>query len=322
MKFLVQQRRMERIHILRKKNRAYFKEVNEVNSKRHLNLQGYSFMMPALLAILFFTIVPVLYAFFLMFFKVDMLAGTRTFIGLDNFRKIFEDPKFWASFYNTFRYVLVVVPIQTIIALALAALLNNKVKFSRGFLTVMFIPTLTSSSAMTLIFMWLFNNNGLVVNTIDDLFGIKLEFLTNPSLALTVIMVMNIFSTVPHFMIVFLSGLQDIPDSLYEAASLDGASAFKQFRHVTVPQLMPITFYVVTMGLVGCFQIFDQAFILSNGTGGPQNSTLTFSLYIYQLAFNSNDMGRATALAFVLGAIIFTVTYIVNKLLKADEVNG
>ena len=279
-------------------------------------------MVPALLAILFFTIVPVLYAFFLMFFKVDMLAGTRTFIGLDNFRKIFEDPKFWASFYNTFRYVLVVVPIQTIIALALAALLNNKVKFSRGFLTVMFIPTLTSSSAMTLIFMWLFNNNGLVVNTIDELFGIKMEFLTNPSLALTVIMIMNIFSTVPHFMIVFLSGLQDIPESLYEAASLDGASAFKQFRHVTVPQLMPITFYVVTMGLVGCFQIFDQAFILSNGTGGPQNSTLTFSLYIYQLAFNSNDMGRATALAFVLGAIIFTVTYIVNKLLKADEVNG
>ncbi|MDQ0415771.1 carbohydrate ABC transporter permease [Mesobacillus stamsii] len=293
-----------------------------MNNKRHQNLQGYSFMMPALLAILFFTIVPVVYAFFLMFFKVDMLAGTRNFIGLDNFGKIFEDPKFWASFYNTFKYVLVVVPIQTIIALALAALLNNKVKFSRGFLTVMFIPTLTSSSAMTLIFMWLFNNNGLVVNTIDDLFGIRLEFLTDPSLALTVIMIMNIFSTVPHFMIVFLSGLQDIPDSLYEAASLDGASAFKQFRHVTVPQIMPITFYVVTMGLVGCFQIFDQAFIISNGTGGPQNSTLTFSLYIYQLAFNSNDMGRATALAFVLGAIIFTVTYIVNKLLKADEVNG
>lgn len=286
------------------------------------NLQGYSFLMPALLAILLFTIVPVVYAFFMMFYKVDILSGARTFIGLDNFRKIFEDPKFWASFKNTFRYVLVVVPIQTIIAMSLAALLNNKIKFSRGFLTVMFIPTLTSSSAMTLIFMWLFNNNGLMVNIIDSLFGVKLEFLTNPNLALTVIMIMNIFSTVPHFMVVFLSGLQDIPGSLYEAASLDGASAFKQFRHVTVPQLMPITFYVVTMGLVGCFQIFDQAFILSSGTGGPQNSTLTFSLYIYQLAFNSNDMGRATALAFVLGLIIFFVTFIVNKLIKADEVNG
>ncbi|MFF2446482.1 carbohydrate ABC transporter permease [Neobacillus sp. NPDC058068] len=293
-----------------------------MGNKRYLNFQGYSFMMPALLAILFFTIVPVVYAFFMMFYKVDILSGARTFIGLDNFRKIFEDPKFWASFTNTFRYVLVVVPIQTIIAMALAALLNSKINFSRGFLTIMFIPTLTSSSAMTLIFMWLFNNNGLMANMMEQLFGTKVEFLTNPSLALTVIMAMNIFSTVPHFMVVFLSGLQDIPDSLYEAASLDGANSFKKFLHVTVPQLMPISFYVITMGLVGCFQIFDQAFILSGGTGGPQNSTLTFSLYIYQLAFTSNDMGRATALAFVLGTIIFAVTYIVNKLLKADEVNG
>ncbi|WHY85653.1 sugar ABC transporter permease [Neobacillus novalis] len=293
-----------------------------MGNKRYLNFQGYSFMMPALLAILFFTIVPVVYAFFMMFYKVDILSGARTFIGLDNFRKIFEDPKFWASFTNTFRYVLVVVPIQTMIAMALAALLNSKINFSRGFLMIMFIPTLTSSSAMTLIFMWLFNNNGLMANVIEQLFGTKVEFLTNPSLVLTVIMAMNIFSTVPHFMVVFLSGLQDIPESLYEAASLDGANSFKKFLHVTVPQLMPITFYVITMGLVGCFQIFDQAFILSGGTGGPQNSTLTFSLYIYQLAFTSNDMGRATALAFVLGTIIFAVTYIVNKLLKADEVNG
>jgi len=135
-------------------------------------------------------------------------------------------------------------------------------------------------------------------------------------------MTMNIFSTVPHFMIVFLSGLQDIPGSLYEAAAIDGANKVKQFLYVTVPQLMPITFYVVTMGLVGCFQIFDQAFIISDGTGGPQNSTLTFSLYIYQLAFNSNDMGRATALAFILGLLIFAVTAIVNKFLNADKVNG
>jgi len=217
---------------------------------------------------------------------------------------------------------LVVVPIQTIIAMILAALLNSKVHFSRAFLSVMFIPTLTSSSAMTLIFMWLFNNNGFIVNLYDSLFGSRIQFLTNPDLALAVIMTMNIFSTVPHFMIVFLSGLQDIPGSLYEAAAIDGANKVKQFLYVTVPQLMPITFYVVTMGLVGCFQIFDQAFIMSNGTGGPQNSTLTFSLYIYQLAFNSNDMGRATALAFILGLLIFTVTSIVNKLLNADKING
>lgn len=293
-----------------------------MNSGHRQNLQGYSFLMPALLTIMIFTLIPIVYAFFMMFFKVDLLSGRRTFVGFDNFSKIFSDPKFWAAFENTWKYVLVVVPIQTIIAMILAALLNSKVHFSRAFLSVMFIPTLTSSSAMTLIFMWLFNNNGFIVNLYDSLFGSRIQFLTNPDLALAVIMTMNIFSTVPHFMIVFLSGLQDIPGSLYEAAAIDGANKVKQFLYVTVPQLMPITFYVVTMGLVGCFQIFDQAFIMSNGTGGPQNSTLTFSLYIYQLAFNSNDMGRATALAFILGLLIFTVTSIVNKLLNADKING
>ncbi|MFD1412866.1 carbohydrate ABC transporter permease [Oceanobacillus jeddahense] len=285
------------------------------------NLQGYFFLMPALVVMSIFIVVPIGYAFFLMFFQVDLLSGTRTFVGLDNFVKIWNDPKFWAAFQNTTKYVAVVVPIQTILALMLATLLNSKIKFNRAFLTIMFIPTLTSSSAMTLIFMWLFNNNGLVVNALSSV-GIEVQFLTNPNLALTVIMVMNIFSTIPHFMIVFLSGLQDIPGSIYEAASIDGANRIKQFTNVTVPQLMPVTFYVLIMGIVGCFQIFDQAFILSDGTGGPQNSTLTFTLYIYQLAFSSNDMGRATALAFVLGLIIFVVTFFVNNILKPDEVNG
>ncbi|WP_276644259.1 carbohydrate ABC transporter permease [Caldibacillus debilis] len=293
-----------------------------MGSKYRQTVQGYSFLMPALAVILVFTLIPIVYAFLLMFFKVDLLSGEKTFVGLQNFEKIFSDPKFWAAFENTARYVLVVVPVQTVIALLLAVLLNSKIRFDRIFLSVMFLPTLTSSSAMTLIFMWLFNNNGFVVNLIRDLFGVKIQFVTNPDLALTVIMTMNIFSTVPHFMIVFLSGLQDIPAALYEAAAIDGAGKVKQFLHVTVPQLMPITFYVITMGVVGCFQIFDQAFIISNGSGGPQNSTLTFTLYIYQLAFNSNDMGRATALAFILGFIILAVTYIVNKFLKPDQING
>lgn len=293
-----------------------------MGSKYRQTVQGYSFLLPALAVILVFTLIPIVYAFLLMFFKVDLLSGEKTFVGLQNFEKIFSDPKFWAAFENTARYVLVVVPVQTVIALLLAVLLNSKIRFDRIFLSVMFLPTLTSSSAMTLIFMWLFNNNGLVVNLIRDLFGVKFQFVTNPDLALTVIMTMNIFSTVPHFMIVFLSGLQDIPAALYEAAAIDGAGKVKQFLHVTVPQLMPITFYVITMGVVGCFQIFDQAFIMSNGSGGPQNSTLTFTLYIYQLAFNSNDMGRATALAFILGFIILAVTYIVNKFLKPDQING
>ncbi|GAB2488260.1 sugar ABC transporter permease [Alkalibacterium psychrotolerans] len=293
-----------------------------MRKKRNNNIQGLTFMAPATLTASLFIVVPIAYAFFMMFFNINLLSGTRTFIGFDNFRKIIGDPRFWAALRNTSTYVGVVVPIQTSIALILAALLNSKIKFNRAFLTVMFIPTLTSSSAMTLIFMWLFNNNGLVVNQIQQLTGMRIQFLTNPDLALSVIMIMNIFSTVPHFMVVFLSGLQDIPTNLYEAAAIDGATKVRQFFHVTIPQLMPILFYVVTMGVVGTFQIFDQAFILSGGTGGPQNSTLTFTLYIYQLAFTSNDMGRATAMSFILGVIIFTFTAVINKVMKADEMNG
>ena len=131
-------------------------------------IAGYSFMAPALLVIILFTLAPIVYAAVMMFQKIDMLTMQRTFVGLDNFHKVFTDPKFWAAFENTGKYVLVVVPTQTIIAMILAALINSKVKLNRVFLSVMFLPTLTSSSAMTLIFMWLFNNNGLVVNLIED----------------------------------------------------------------------------------------------------------------------------------------------------------
>lgn len=288
---------------------------------RSNNLQGYSFMTPALFIIISFTVLPIVFAFVMMFFKVNLMSNTWDFTGFQNFMKIFEDPKFWAACKNTFKYVLVVVPIQTMLAMILAAVLNSKIKFKRGFLTLMFIPTLTSSAAMTLIFMWLFNNNtGLATQLIYQITGVKLNFLSDPNLALSVIMIMNIFSTIPHFMIIFLSGLQDIPNGVYEAASIDGAGPIKQFFSITMPQLMPITFYVVTMGLIGCFQIFDQAYIMSNGDGGPMNSTLTFTLYIYQLAFSSNDMGRASTLAFILAAIIFTVSFAVKRFMNADEV--
>ncbi|EHR0219383.1 sugar ABC transporter permease [Clostridium perfringens] len=292
-------------------------------SERTNSVHGYSFMMPALIIIGLFTVIPIIFAFVMMFFKVNLLSDTWSFVGLENFFKIFEDPKFWAACKNTFRYVLVVVPIQTILAMILASLLNSKIIVKRGFLTILFIPTLTSSAAMTLIFMWLFNNNtGLITQAIYNVTGLQLNFLSDPNLDLLVIMIMNIFSTIPHFMIVFLSGLQEIPGSIYEAASIDGAGNIRQFFSMTVPQLMPVTFYVVTMGLIGCFQVFDQAYIISGGDGGPMNSTLTFTLYIYQLAFNSNDMGRASALAFILAAIIFIFSYVVRKFMNEDKVNG
>jgi ABC-type sugar transport systems, permease components len=283
------------------------------------NITGYTFMLPALIIIGLFTVVPIIYAVVMAFNKVDIVAGTYQFNGLHNFRYLLADEKFWAAVRNTFRYVVIVVPIQTIIALVLAAVLNNKIKFKRGFITFLFIPTLTSSAAMTLIFMWLFNANGLGTAFLNDLLGTKINFLSDPNWALGIIMGMNIFSTVPHFMVIYLSALQEIQPNLYEAASLDGANSLQKFFHITVPQLSPITFYVVSMGLIGCFQIFDQAYIMSSGTGGPNNATLTFTLYIYQLAFGGNaTMGIAAALALILAVIIFLSTFIFNKFTERE----
>lgn len=290
---------------------------------RSATITAYAFLLPALLLIGLFTLIPIGYALFVSLQKMDIISGRHSFIGLGNLRYLVEDDKFWAACHNTFNYVAVVVPLQTAVSLALACLLNGKIKFKRAFVTLLFLPTLTSSAAMTMIFMWLFNNDGLVVRLLQHTFGVTVNFLYDPHWALAIIMLMNVFSTIPGFMIVFLAGLQAIPPALYEAAMLDGAGPLARHWEISVPQLTPITCYVMTMGLIGCFQVFDQAFILSGGDGGPDNATLTFTLLIYHFAFkNYNTMGLACALAVVLTLVILCATMLLNRFVRPDGVNA
>jgi ABC-type sugar transport system permease subunit len=284
---------------------------------------AWAFLAPTLVLVLVFTLMPVLYAFYASVHKIDIVSGSASWAGAKNLRYLIEDDKFWAALRNTVKYVVLVVPAQTMLALVLACVLNGKVRFKRGFVTLFFLPTLTSSAAMTMIFMWLFNNNGVVSQFLHQHFGVTVRFLSDPTWALPVIMLMNVFSTTPHFMIVFLAGLQQIPSSLYEAMSLDGAGPISRHWNISVPQLTPITFYVMTMGVIGCFQVFDQAFILSRGDGGPEDSTLTFTLLIYHFAFKTyNTMGLACALAVVLTLIILAATMLVNRFVKSEGVNA
>jgi ABC-type sugar transport system permease subunit len=283
---------------------------------------GWLFLAPTVALVTLFVLAPVLIAVMVSLLKMDVISGRAQWVGLKNLDYLLEDDKFWAALQNTVRYVLVVVPLQTGLALGLACLLNGKVRFKRGFVTLLFLPTLTSSAAMTMIFMWVFNNNGVVSQYLQTHWGVTVRFLSDPAWALPIIMLMNVFSTVPHFMVVFLAGLQEIPQALYEAIELDGAGPVRRHWEISVPQLMPILFYVVTMGLIGCFQVFDQAFILSSGDGGPENSTLTFTLLIYHFAFKTyNTMGLACMLALVLTLIIVAVTALVNRFFKADGAN-
>jgi ABC-type sugar transport system permease subunit len=289
---------------------------------RGATIVAYAFLLPALLVVSLFTLAPIAYALLMSLQKVDLVSGRHAFVGLRNLAYLVEDDKFWAACHNTMVYVAVVVPLQTAIAMALACILNGKIRYRRSFVTLLFLPTLTSSAALTMIFMWLFNNNGLVVQFLLRHTGHSINFLGDPHWALGIIMLMNVFSTIPGFMVVFLAGLQEIPAALYEAALLDGAGPFSRHWEISVPQLMPITCYVLTMGLIGCFQVFDQAFILSGGEGGPENATLTFTLLIYHFAFkNYNTMGLACALAVVLTVIIFCATLVLNHFVRPDGAN-
>ncbi|MBD2236626.1 sugar ABC transporter permease [Aulosira sp. FACHB-113] len=285
------------------------------------NLAGYLFMMPAILVLGIFVILPILYAVFLSLHKVQLLGGIEyQFIGFRNFSRLVEDERVGIALRNTAEYVAIVVPSQTILALILAVTLNSGIRGKNWWRILYFLPTVTSSAVLTLIFMWIYNTDGLLNDFLAALGLPTYNWLGDPAVALKGIMIMNIWSTAPFFMVIYLAALQDIPQSLYEAAELDGANGWQKFIHVTIPILKPVTFFVVAMGIIGTFQLFDQSYIFSGGTGGPNNATLTVVLLIYQAVFRNLQMGYAAAIAFLLAAIIIAMTLIQQRLFGGDRI--
>nr|WP_208821866.1 sugar ABC transporter permease [Tolypothrix sp. PCC 7910] len=285
------------------------------------NLAGYLFMMPTILVLGIFVILPILYAVFLSLHKVQLLGGIEyQFIGFRNFSRLVEDERVGIALRNTAEYVAIVVPSQTILALILAVTLNSGIRGKNWWRILYFLPTVTSSAVLTLIFMWIYNTDGLLNDFLAALGLPTYNWLGDPAVALKGIMIMNIWSTAPFYMVIYLAALQDIPQSLYEAAELDGANGWQKLIHVTIPILKPVTFFVVAMGIIGTFQLFDQSYIFSGGTGGPNNATLTVVLLIYQAVFRNLQMGYAAAIAFLLAAIIIAMTLIQQRLFGGDRI--
>ena len=296
------------------------KKTNYTKSQWQEIRQAWLFLAPAIIVVGIFFVLAVLFAFYLSFNDVNLFTNTFSFKGIENYLRIFTDQKARIALRNTATFALVVVPLQTIFALIIAYILSSKgIKGKKLFRMVYFLPTLTSSSALTIIFMFIFNIYGPVNDLFMNLgfYSEPINFLQEPVYALKVIMVMNIWSTVPYYMTIYLASLVDLPHSLYEAAEIDGATTVDKLRYITIPYLRPITTYVLLTGIIGTFQMFDQAYIFSNGSGGPNNSTLTLSLMIYQYAFGQmNTMGYAAALAIVLAIIIFITSLLAEKLNK------
>jgi multiple sugar transport system permease protein/raffinose/stachyose/melibiose transport system permease protein len=284
--------------------------------------QGYFFLTPSVIITGIFIGLSVLFIIYLSFNKVNLFKGEYKLVGLRNYRRLFTDETARIAFKNTILFSVFVVPIQTFLALVIATVFTSKIKGKMIFRTIYFLPTLTSSSALTLIFMFMFNVNGPVNSMLInlDILPRAVNFLDNPSFTLKVIMAMNIWSTIPYYMTLYIANLQDLPTSMYEAASIDGAGSVRQFFSIVLPYLKPMTTYVLLTGIIGTLQMFDQAYIFSNGSGGPANSTLTVSLLIYRYAFGTqNAMGFAATLAIILALLIFAVSMLAQRANKSES---
>lgn len=279
-------------------------------------LTGYLMIFPVVAGLLVFYIYPIFKVIIDSFYEVGSF-NKRSFVGLDNYLTMFNDPKMWSSLINTFSYVIVIVPGTIIISLILAALLNTKIKGRGFFRVVYFIPAITMGAAVAMIWKWMYNSDHGIINAILNVLGFdSVNFLTNPNTALLSICLVSIWINVGYNMIILLAGIQGISKTYYEAASIDGASPVKQFFGITLPLVTPTLFFVLITNLIGTFQTFDTIYMMIKESGIAMEATQSMVMYFFRNAFSYSKKGYASALAVFLFLIIMLVTLIQMKLQK------
>ncbi|MDI6784143.1 MAG: extracellular solute-binding protein [bacterium] len=282
-------------------------------------LEGYLFISPWLIGFIIFIFAPVIASFLLSFAEYDILTAPR-WVGFKNYVTLFSDPLFLKSLNNTLYFSAVTVPLGLIFSLLLAMLLNVKIRSSYTFRVIYYLPAVTSGVAISLLWRWLFNPDIGLVNYFLSWFGIEpLGWLTSTTWAMPAVMIMSVWGSLGGPMLIYLAGLQGIPDQLYEAADLDGANFLQRFRHVTIPMLSPAIFFNLIMAIIGSFQVFTAVYVMTSSgvsiePGGPAHSTLVYVLYLYRSAFRYLIMGQACAMAWFLFLIILALTLFNFKL--------
>jgi pectin-derived oligosaccharide transport system permease protein len=274
------------------------------------NKAGYLFLLPWLIGLVLIIGGPMIASLYLSFTNYSLIEAPQ-WVGLDNYVRMLDDPRLHKSLAVTGTYVLFGVPLQLIVALAIAMLLNQGMKGLAIYRSVFYLPSMLGASvAIAVLWRQMFEVDGLV-NQVLRLFGIpaNTSWIGDPSTALWTIILLHVW-TFGSPMVIFLAGLRQIPGMYYEAASVDGASRWAQFRKITLPLLSPIIFFNLVLQIIGAFQAFTQAFVVSNGTGGPADETLFYTLYLYQRGFVQFQMGYAAAMAWLLVVIIAAFTAI------------
>jgi ABC-type sugar transport system permease subunit len=292
-----------------------------MHSKKSGRLSGarllpYLLVSPYLVFVSVFVLFPVLFCLFLTFHKWNIIAPMQ-FAGTDNYSRLFQDRLFWKAIGNTLKFLLLHIPLQLVLSLTLAWLLNQKIRAVSFFRASFFMPVIVSGVVVTILWQQLLGYDSGLINRLLMTIGInKVGWLVDPDMAIYSIAVMATWKNVGLYVILFLIGLQTVPPQYYEAAELDGASRWQQFYHITLPMINPTIFMVVILSTIGGFSLFIEPYIMTGG--GPLNTTLSAVLYIYKQAFQYYNMGYSATLGFFYAIMIMTVVVLQKKFIEKE----
>lgn len=306
---------------LEMRNKKYWRET----------VQAYCYLLPAFVVLGFFSFYPVVKSIYMSFFDWGLLRQQQYFVGLENYQKILSDKVFIQAISNTVRYVIGYVPFSIGLGLIVAVLLNSKIRFRGALRLAYFLPWVTSSVAISMVWRWIFNQHyGLLnmllaslsrgVNALVNFLSLghvqhlwqfnNPNWLMDPKWTIINIVIIGVWKSMGYNVVIFLAGLQNVPYELYEAAEVDGASKWQSFWKITLPLISPTTFFISIISIIGAFKLFTQIYVLYTGRPGPLNSGMTIVYYVYRKAFEHYKMGYASAAAYLLFGIIFVFTLI------------
>lgn len=281
------------------------KKSKVTSQQRNEFIWGWIFILPTVIGLIILNIIPIFQTIYQSFFKTGDFGKGNIFIGLDNYARLMKDGVIWQALINTFKYAIVEVPFSIIIALVLAVLLNRKMKGRSVYRTIFFLPMVAAPAAIAMVWRWLYNAKFGLLN---HLLGKQINWVSDPKIAIFSIAVIGIWSIIGYNMVLFLSGLQEVPRDYYEAAEIDGASAVRQFFNITVPLISPTIFFVMVTRVIGSLQVFDLIFMVIDKTNPALVKTQSLVYLFYRYSFTEKNMGYGSTIVVLLLVVIMIIT--------------
>ena len=272
---------------------------------RSENIRGWLFVLPTMIGLIVLNIYPIINTIKQSFFKTGDFGRGDIFIGVDNYVKMLSDSETWDALLATFKYAIIEVPFSIAISLVLAVLLNRKMRGRSAYRTIFFLPMVCAPAAVAMVWRWLFNSEFGLINHI---FGVKVQWVSDPNIAIYAIAVIGVWSIIGYNMVLFISGLQEVPRDYYEAASIDGASGVRQFFSITIPLISPTIFFVCVTRIIGALQVFDLIFMVMDAGNPALQKTQSLVYLFYQSSFVERDMGYGSTIVVFLLVIIMILT--------------